>query len=261
MQINKLTEAELSAHCKDTETPSSNSGTPDSGKKSTPRKKLCYRPKHKPSKARVRAQRMIRERNIKIKNKELLPTPLKQTEPKVTTVRSGTSKITDDNTDDTVIYTPPDDPSSTDDTIIYTPPQRPEKRNKRKSVAKFVIRTVGLKTHQDTEQVKEGHKTRNRSIKCYLCGECLTLTRKLNYHCKIDHEGLDCLECSKEFGSPLSLIKNTTTYIKYVNSAAVAATNISCSSPNETSMRRYMTTYDTYVLEKDAEAPLVEIVT
>ena len=50
------------------------------------------------------------------------------------------------------------DQVSSDDTIIYTLPPSPERKKKRKPVAKFVIRTVGLKTHRDTETVKEGNK-------------------------------------------------------------------------------------------------------
>ena len=104
---------------------------------------------------------------------------------------------------------PHEDLVSSDDTILYTPPPSPEKKKKQKQVAKFVIRTVGLKTHRDMEAVKEGNKKRSRNFKCFLCGECLSSTRKLNTHFKIDHEGLDCLECGKEFNSPLLLKKHS----------------------------------------------------
>ena len=43
---------------------------------------------------------------------------------------------------------------SSDDTIIYTPPPSPKKQSKKKQVAKFVIRTVGLKTHCDTDAIE-----------------------------------------------------------------------------------------------------------
>ena len=50
---------------------------------------------------------------------------------------------------------------------------------------------------------------RNRTFKCYLCGEQFGSTRKMNVHFKIDHEGLDCIECGKGFNSPLSLKKHS----------------------------------------------------
>ena len=49
----------------------------------------------------------------------------------------------------------------------------------------------------------------SRTFKCYLCREQFGSTRKMNVHFKIDLEGLDCLECSKDFNSPLSLKKHS----------------------------------------------------
>ena len=99
--------------------------------------------------------------------------------------------------------------NSSNDMILYTPPASPTIKKKKKQIAKFVMRTVGLKTRKDTDKVKEGNMKSNRTFKCYLCGEQFGSTRKMNIHFKIDHEGLDCIECSKGFNSPLSLKKHS----------------------------------------------------
>ena len=91
---------------------------------------------------------------------------------------------------------------SLDDTIIYTPPTSPAKKNKKKHVVKFIIRTVGQKTHHDTEAVKDFNKKRSQNFKCYLCGEKITSAQSLNTHFRINHKGLDCIVCDKEFNSP-----------------------------------------------------------
>ena len=98
---------------------------------------------------------------------------------------------------------------SSDDTITYTPPASPEKKIKKKHVMKFIIRTVGLKTHCDTAAVIACNKKRLQNFRCYLCGESFTSTQSLNTHFRINHEVLDCIECDKEFNSPLSLKKHS----------------------------------------------------
>ena len=160
-------------------------------------KKPCYRLKRKPSRARVRAQQIITARN---KNKNRQEAVLIQLAHSVSCVIPPEAEP---EPDEPVISVSKD---SSDDTILYTPPSSPKKKKKKKQVAKFVIRTVGLKMHRDTETVKE---KRNRNFKCYLCGENFSSTRLLNTHFKIDHEGLDCLECGKEFNSPLMLKKHS----------------------------------------------------
>ena len=68
---------------------------------------------------------------------------------------------------------------------------------------------VALKTHCDTEAVIDLNKQRKCNFKCYLCGDTSTSARSLNTHFKINHEGLDCIVCDKEFNSPLSLKKHS----------------------------------------------------
>lgn len=103
------------------------------------------------------------------------------------------------------------DSSDSDTTIIYTPPPmtKPAKKGKKRSAAKFVIRTIGLKAHNDAVMIKEAKKYRKRVFKCYLCLERFSSTKRLNHHFKVWHNGLDCEVCGWEFNSPLSQKKHS----------------------------------------------------
>ena len=92
-------------------------------------------------------------------------------------------------------------------TVIYTPPSTPKPTPKCKGVAKFIIHTVGIKAHKDEAEVHAGN-ARRRNFKCYLCKKTFGLARELNSHFKVNHDGLDCDTCEKEFYSPLSLKKH-----------------------------------------------------
>ena len=164
------------------------------------KKKPCYRPKRKPSRARMRAQQIITACNKNKTRQELVLTQL------VHSVSCAVPPEAEPKPDEPEIS---DSKDSSDDTILYMPPSSPKRKKKKKQVAKFVIRTMGLKMHRDTETVKEGNKKRNRNFKCYLCDEYFSSARLLNTHFKISHEGLDCLECGKEFNSPLTLKKHS----------------------------------------------------
>ena len=72
-----------------------------------------------------------------------------------------------------------------------------------------MIRTVGIKSHKDEAQVCAGNEARNRNFRCYLCKRTFRKVRDLNSHFKVEHNGLDCDTCGKEFCSPLSLKKHT----------------------------------------------------
>ena len=164
----------------------------------TPKRKPCYRPKRKPSKARIRAQKIAMEQK---KNKSLLTKPAHRLPlSKPPNASDMQPKVED---------AAPTRHDSSDDTIIYTPPSSPVKKNKKKKVAKFIFRTVALKTHRDTEAVINLNKQRKHNFKCYLCGDTSTSARSLNTHFKINHKGLDCIVCDKEFNSPLSLKKHS----------------------------------------------------
>ena len=87
----------------------------------TPKKKPCYQPKRKPSKARIRAQKITVEQK---KNKSLLTKPahcLPLSKPP--SASNMQSKVED---------AVPTTQDSSDDTIIYTPPSSPVKKNKKK---------------------------------------------------------------------------------------------------------------------------------
>ena len=156
----------------------------------TPKRKPSYRPKMKPSRARVRAQHIITARK---KCKKILTSHSHKLPPSKPKKPNPVTSAKD----------------SSDDTIIYTPLPSPKKKKKKKPVAKFVIRTVGLKTHRDTDAVISGNKKRNRNFKCYLCCNHFSSTKSLNNHLRINHEGLDCIVCDKEFNSPMSLKKHS----------------------------------------------------
>ena len=195
---NRITDEEVtvSSTCKN-QIPSQISSS-DSEESIVTKKKPCYRPKRKPSNARVRAQKIITEHNNNRQKKGVPLTP--QAQVMSTPILPEPEPIAPDMADIQ---------DSSDDTILCTPPQSPERKKGKRQVAKFVIRTVGLKMHHNTETVKEGNKIRSRNFRCYLCRERMSSTRKLNTHFKIDHEGLDCLECGKEFNRPLSLKKHS----------------------------------------------------
>ena len=169
--------------------PSQSSSTESSDTK-VPKKKSCYQPKMKLSRDRVRAQQIITARK-KCKK------PL--------TFQSHSLPPAEPNQPDTGV--PAQD--SSNNTIIYTPPPSPKKKSKKKQVTKFIIRTMGLKTHLDTDAVIACNKKRNHNFKCYLCGESFASTKSLNTHVRINHKGLDCIVCDKEFNSPMSLKKHS----------------------------------------------------
>ena len=54
-----------------------------------------------------------------------------------------------------------------------------------------------------------GNEVKNHNFKCYLCKRTFGKVRDLNNHFKVEHEGLDCDTCRKEFCCPLSLKKHT----------------------------------------------------
>ena len=126
-------------------------------------------------------------------------------------------------------------------TPSYTPRHQALKRkSKKKQVAKFIIRTMGLKTHRDTDAVIACYKKRNRNFKCYLCGENFASTKSLNTHFRINHEGLDCMVCDKEFNSPMSL-KNTAIYTNCAPSTVADVTKFFHLNCREISTKKYMT--------------------
>ena len=104
--------------------------------------------------------------------------------------------------DDTVIYEPPVSANA-------TPVKKKPGTRKKKPAAKFVICTIGLKAHKDTNMIQHIKKTCKRVFKCYLCNRKFPSTRGLNKHFKDDHYGLDCDICGQEFNSPLSLKKHS----------------------------------------------------
>ena len=173
--------------------PSQSSSTESSDTKKS-KKKPCYRPKRKPSRAQVRAQQIITARK---KGKKSL------------TIQSHSLPPAEPRQPVTEVPTPTPTQDSSDDTIIYSLPPSPKKQSKKKQVTKFVIRTVGLKTHHDTDAVRAYNKKKNRNCKCFLCGDSFASTKLLNNHFRINHEGLDCIVCDKEFISPLSLKKHS----------------------------------------------------
>ena len=199
VQLAKLDKDTIKSLPADVPAPPLQTSSTESIDSHTPKKKPCYRPKRKPSKARVRAQQIITSRK---KNKQttvpqshILP-PAKSKQP------HGEMKAVIEDAEITAH-------DSFDDTIIYTLPVSPKRKINKKHVAKLIIRTVGLKTHHDTAAVIACNKKRLRNFKCYLCGESFTSTQSLNTHFRINHEGLDCIECDKAFNSLLSLKKHS----------------------------------------------------
>ena len=173
--------------------PSQSSSTESSDTKAS-KKKPCYWPKRKLSRAQVRAQQIITARKKGKKSLTIQSHSLPPAEPRQPVTQVPTPTPTQD---------------SSDDTIIYTLPPSPKKQSKKKQVVKFIIRTVGLKTHRDTDTVRACNKKRNCNFKCYLCGDSFASTKLLNNYFRINHEGLDCIVCDKEFNSPLSLKKHS----------------------------------------------------
>ena len=133
VRLNRISDAQISELCEHRSDTLSQSTNSDSTEPPAAKRKPSYRPKHKPLKARVRAQKIITERN---KNKQKggekltsqtlsmpptnIPTPMQEPEPEMT--EAG------------------DVHDSSDDTILYNPPQMSlTRKKKKKQIAKFVI--------------------------------------------------------------------------------------------------------------------------
>ena len=163
---------------------SSSYTTPDADSEPVKKsRKVSHRPRKQPSKARICAQKLIRERNEKIVFKKILMTKVKvtpATQRKPKQVQPPHRKDPDETNADS------------EDTVIYTPPPTPKPK---KPVAKFIFRTVGIKMHRDTAAVAELKKQWTRKFKCYLCKQVHSTTKALNKHFKLEHGGLDCEEC------------------------------------------------------------------
>ena len=87
------------------------------------------------------------------------------------------------------------------------PPVSPPDRKHKKPAAKFVFRTVGIKIHKDNAAITALKKQQKHTFKCYLCQKSFPTTKSLNNHFKVEHGGLECADCGKDFTSPLSLKK------------------------------------------------------
>ena len=133
IRLDRISDEQILKLCEPKNDTLSTSTNSDSMEPPAVKRKPSYRPKHKPSKARVRAQKIITERN-KNKQKEgekltlqalTTPppprTPAPVQEPKPEMMEAG------------------DIHDSSDDTILYTPPMSPTRKKKRKQIAKFVI--------------------------------------------------------------------------------------------------------------------------
>ena len=138
---------------------------------------------------------MITDRNNKIKANIITPTPVRN-DP--VPARNPTPE--------------PKNETDSDTTMIYTPSTSPAKKRSSRGKAKFMLCIVGLKTHRNTDQVRQTRLARSRNFKCYLCGESFPLAWKLNQHFKIKHDGLDCDVFGKGFNSPLFLKKHFYTH-------------------------------------------------
>ena len=176
----------------------SSSTTPDADSELVKKsRKVSHRPRKQPSKARIHAQKLIRERNKKIVSKKI---PMMKVKVTLTTQRKPkqVQPLHRENLDEAN--------ADSEDTVIYTPPPTPKPK---KPVAKFIFRTLGIKVHRDTAAVEELKKQCTHKFKCYLCKQVYSTTKALNKHFKLEHGGLDCEECGKGFSSPLSLKKHS----------------------------------------------------
>ena len=177
---------------------STTAAEPDSTPPKKP-KKLSHRPRKQPSKARLHAQKLIRERNKKIAAKKIPPTPIKVTSRPHIKAKQVTTPIEKGDPDDIQV--------DSDATVIYTPPSTPNQNKGKKPAAKFIFRTVGIKIHRDMATVAKLKKQCTHKFKCYLFQEIHPTAKALNQHFKAEHGGLDCNDCGKGFSSPLSFKK------------------------------------------------------
>ena len=90
------------------------------------------------------------------------------------------------------------------------------KTQKTKTVAKFVIRTVGIKSFKDKDAEQAKAAACKRAFRCFLCGAKHTTAKELNTHFHNTHDEILCEECNKGFTSPLSLAKH-----RYMHKACV----------------------------------------
>ena len=114
----------------------------------------------------------------------------------------------DVDSDNTLIYDPPPP-------VNVTPLKKKPGARKNKSVSKFVIQTIGLKAHNNSDMMQHIKKTRKRVFKCYLCKRKFSSTRGLNKHFKNEHYGLDCDICGREFNSHFLLRSTATSMALY----------------------------------------------
>ena len=158
------------------------------------KRKTSHRPRRKPSKERIRAQQIIHERNVKIIRQELKPTPLR-IDPLPDTSKPN---------------------SDSDATISYSPPRKRPKTDVKKSttkkIAKFVIRTVGIKMFKDKDIEQAKSAACKCAFRCFLCGSKFATAKELNTHFCNTHDELICQDCGKGFTSPLSLAKHRYVY-------------------------------------------------
>ena len=182
-------------------------GDPYVGLESAKPKRLSHHPMKRPSRERLRAQQLITKCNRKIRSHNIKVKPILSlhSAPPImgapVTDKQEPAQAPDVHEDDG------DDAS--DDTIIYTPPVSPADRKGKKPAAKFVFRTVGIKIHKDNTTVIALKKPGKCSFKSYLCQKSFPTTKTLNKHFKVEHGGLECDDCGKEFTSPLSLKKHS----------------------------------------------------
>ena len=101
---------------------------------STPPKKpnkLSHCPRKQPSKARLCAQKLIRECNKKIAAKKIPLTPIKVTSTPHIKAKQVTTPMEKEDPDDTQV--------DSDATVIYTPPSTPKQNKGKKPAGKFIF--------------------------------------------------------------------------------------------------------------------------
>ena len=135
---------------------------------------MSHRPRKQLSKARLHAQKLIRERNKKIVAKEIPATPIKVT----LTLQVKTKHVSQPPQREDLVDTHAD----SDNTVIYTPPSTPNQNKVKKPAAKFIFRMVGIKIHCDMAAVAELKKQQTRKFKCYLCKQEHPTMKALNQH-------------------------------------------------------------------------------
>ena len=162
----------------------------------SPKKRVTpsNRPHKQPSRARLAAQKIINHnRSHPIRKRQTPVYPITRSKKHV--IDAQPDPLPEDDSDETVIYEPPAD--------IPSKPSKPAKLVRGKAI--FTICTIGIKLAKDAEIIKSAWK---RLFICFLCGHKAGSTKDLNHHFKNTHDVLKCMDCNKEYFSPLSLKKH-----------------------------------------------------